>query len=63
MDHSAISLARENAIPIIVFSIHAPGAFASVVAGAGTFYDHHTRTRDPPRVPMRTGSEPWPSPT
>lgn len=37
MDHSTISLARENAIPIIVFSIHAPGAFASVVAGAGTF--------------------------
>ncbi|NBB84305.1 MAG: UMP kinase [Alphaproteobacteria bacterium] len=37
MDHSAISLARENHIPIIVFSIHQPGAFADVVAGKGRF--------------------------
>ena len=37
MDHSAISLARENNIPIIVFSIHQPGAFADVVAGQGRF--------------------------
>ncbi len=37
MDHSAISLARENAIPILVFSIHRPGAFAELVAGQGTF--------------------------
>ncbi len=35
MDASAISLARENGIPILVFSIHTPGAFAEVVAGKG----------------------------
>jgi len=37
MDTSAIALARENAVPILVFSIHNPGAFADVVAGQGTF--------------------------
>ena len=37
MDHSAISLARENHIPIIIFSIHTPGAFADVVAGRGRY--------------------------
>ena len=37
MDTSAVALARDNAIPIIVFSIHNPGAFASVVCGAGHF--------------------------
>jgi uridylate kinase len=36
MDASAISLARENRIPIVVFSIHTPGALADVVAGQGT---------------------------
>jgi uridylate kinase len=35
MDASAISLARENGIPILVFSIHTPGAFAEVVVGRG----------------------------
>lgn len=35
MDHSAISLARENGIPILVFSIHKPGAFAEVIGGQG----------------------------
>ena len=35
MDASAISLARENAIPILVFSIHNPGAFADVLKGGG----------------------------
>ena len=35
MDASAISLARENRIPILVFSIHQPGAFAAVLAGRG----------------------------
>jgi uridylate kinase len=35
MDASAISLARENGIPILVFSIHTPGAFADVVVGRG----------------------------
>ena len=35
MDASAISLARENRIPILVFSIHDPGAFAKVLGGEG----------------------------
>ena len=37
MDHSAISLARENHIPILVFSIAEPGAFAKVISGEGRF--------------------------
>jgi len=37
MDASAISLARENAIPIMVFSIHEAGAFADVVQGRGRY--------------------------
>ncbi|NQW09674.1 MAG: UMP kinase [Alphaproteobacteria bacterium] len=37
MDASAISLARENDIPILVFSIHNNGAFAEVVRGDGRF--------------------------
>ena len=37
MDASAISLARENNIPILVFSIHNSGAFADVLSGRGRF--------------------------
>ena len=37
MDASAISLARENNIPILVFSIHNPGAFKDVVTENGKF--------------------------
>lgn len=37
MDASAISLARENKLPILVFNIHAPGAFAAVMRGEGPF--------------------------
>jgi uridylate kinase len=37
MDASAISLARENRIPILIFSIHTAGAFAEVMAGRGEF--------------------------
>jgi uridylate kinase len=37
MDASAISLARENRIPILVFSIQNAGAFPDVVAGRGRF--------------------------
>tara|TARA_R110002012_G_scaffold125295_2_gene276690 strand:- start:917 stop:1417 length:501 start_codon:yes stop_codon:yes gene_type:complete len=37
MDASAISLARENDIPILVFSIENVGAFADVIRGRGTF--------------------------
>jgi len=35
MDASAISLARENKIPILVFSLHESGGFAKVLAGEG----------------------------
>ena len=35
MDAPAISLARDSSIPIIVFSVHAPGAFARVLRGEG----------------------------
>ena len=35
MDASAISLARENDIPIIVFSLHEAGALAGIVSGRG----------------------------
>ncbi|MDA7569215.1 UMP kinase [Emcibacteraceae bacterium] len=35
MDASAISLARENDIPILVFSIHEHGNFANVLKGQG----------------------------
>ncbi|MGO8919760.1 MAG: UMP kinase [Stellaceae bacterium] len=37
MDAAAISLARENDIPILVFSIHNDGGFADVVTGQGRF--------------------------
>jgi uridylate kinase len=37
MDTSAVALARENRIPIIVFSIHNPGAFGTVLTGQGRF--------------------------
>jgi uridylate kinase len=37
MDAAAISLARENALPIVVFNIHAPGAFPAVIRGEGRF--------------------------
>jgi uridylate kinase len=37
MDAAAISLARDNKLPIIVFNIHASGAFAQVMRGEGKF--------------------------
>jgi uridylate kinase len=37
MDASAISLSRENGIPILVFSLHNSGEFAKVVSGKGRF--------------------------
>jgi uridylate kinase len=43
MDAAAISLARENHLPILVFNIHAPGAFAQVMRGEGLF----TRITEP----------------
>jgi uridylate kinase len=43
MDAAAISLARENRLPILVFNIHAAGAFAQVMRGEGLF----TRISEP----------------
>jgi uridylate kinase len=37
MDAAAISVARENRLPIIVFNIHEPGAFTAVMQGHGRF--------------------------
>ncbi len=37
MDAAAISLARENEIPIVVFSIHNAGAFVDVMMGGGRY--------------------------
>jgi len=37
MDGTAISLARENNIPIVVFSVKEQGNFAKVVNGEGKF--------------------------
>ena len=37
MDASAISLCRENEIPILVFSLHNSGEFAKVITGKGRF--------------------------
>ena len=37
MDASSISLARENNIPVVVFSIHSQGAFLGAVLGKGQF--------------------------
>jgi uridylate kinase len=37
MDATAFALARENRMPIIVFSIREPGAIASVLSGKGRF--------------------------
>jgi uridylate kinase len=36
MDASAVALCRDNAIPIVVFSIREPGNLAKVLAGEGT---------------------------
>ena len=35
MDAAAVALARDNGIPVIVFSIHQPGAFVDILRGAG----------------------------
>lgn len=36
MDASAIALARDNSMPIIVFSLDEPGGFRTILAGKGT---------------------------
>ena len=35
MDVAAVALARENSIPIIVFSIHERGGFCDILTGGG----------------------------
>jgi uridylate kinase len=35
MDVAAVALARENEIPIIVFSIHEKGQFGAILTGGG----------------------------
>ncbi len=37
MDASAIALARDNNLPIIVFSLDEPGGFKGILAGQGTY--------------------------
>jgi len=37
MDASAISVARENNVPVIVFSIHEPGELGRILSGEGRF--------------------------
>jgi len=37
MDASAIALARENEVPIIVFSLDEPGGLRGILAGEGTY--------------------------
>lgn len=37
MDASAIALARDNSLPIIVFSLDEPGGFRGILRGEGTF--------------------------
>ena len=42
MDATAIALARDNRLPIIVFSLDEPGGFRTILAGKGTY----TRVQD-----------------
>lgn len=37
MDASAIALARDNRLPVVVFDLHKAGGFASVLSGNGKF--------------------------
>jgi uridylate kinase len=37
MDATAIALARDNKLPIVVFSLDEPGGFRGILAGNGTF--------------------------
>lgn len=41
MDASAIALARDNNLPIIVFSLDEPGGFGGILAGKGTYTRVH----------------------
>src|SRR5258708_8613246 len=56
MDATAFALARENRMPIIVFSVREPGAIPALLHGKG-----HARSvgwRDPPLLaPIATGAQ------
>ncbi|MDA9912652.1 UMP kinase, partial [Planktomarina temperata] len=41
MDASAIALARDNNLPIIVFSLDEPGGFRGILSGNGTYTKVH----------------------
>ncbi|MBD3626221.1 MAG: UMP kinase, partial [Rhodobacteraceae bacterium] len=41
MDASAIALARDNSLPIIVFSLDEPGGFRTILEGNGTYTRVH----------------------
>ncbi len=41
MDATAIALARDNKLPIIVFSLDEPGGFRSILAGQGVYTTVH----------------------
>lgn len=41
MDASAIALARDNDLPIIVFSLDEPGGFCGILRGEGTYTSVH----------------------
>ncbi|MCV6587370.1 MAG: UMP kinase [Marinibacterium sp.] len=41
MDASAFALARDNKLPIIVFSLDEPGGFRGILAGEGTYTKVH----------------------
>ncbi|KUF11916.1 UMP kinase [Pseudoponticoccus marisrubri] len=45
MDASAIALARDNSLPIIVFSLDEPGGFQGILAGQGTYTRVHGESR------------------
>ncbi len=49
MDASAIALARDNKLPIIVFSLDEPGGFRGILSGEGTY----TRVTDGKTRPVR----------
>ena len=60
MDAAAISLARENRIPILVFSIFESGGFAEVGARARALHDHRrTRLGSGDESQGRTEERPW----
>jgi uridylate kinase len=41
MDASAIALARDNKMPLVVFSLNEPGGFKGILAGKGTYTTVH----------------------